>query len=478
MLLRELAVALSLEVLGGSEEIEVSDITCRTDEVTEGCIFVCIKGEESDGHLFIDEAYGRGARVFIVSDEARINDKYSIIKSKNPRKTMAEISSELYSHPERQIKIIGITGTKGKTTTLEYLSASLAAAKLKVLTVGTLGIRYCGKVIKKINNTTPDSYVIYKALRRAVDEGVEYAIIEVSSQALSMYRVWGIPFELCIFTSFSYDHIGKGEHKNLAEYFAAKKSLFTDYGVGCAVINFGDYYSERATESVDRVIRVGCAPRADFTLENIFSSADGAAFTYDGVDFPLSVFGEYNARNAALALAAACIITNKRASFFKSAIRRVKISGRFEIYELHGRNIIIDFAHNAESVKSICSAVRKFSLGKIILVFGSVGGRCHTRREALAHAAEQFADYSIITADNPCEESVERICNDIYSHFSDKSRATVITDREKAIKRAVEISSPADSVLLIGKGHEDYQQIGKRKIPFSEREIIRSLGAR
>ena len=230
------------------------------------------------------------------------------------------------------------------------------------------------------------------------------------------------------------------------------------------------------TKGRTRVIKVGKTD-SDYLYKPVFSSDEKSEFYVSGNKFYLSLGGEYNSKNAALALACASVLLGKDVASFGSCLTSIKVPGRYETYILNGVKIVIDFAHNGKSFEAICTSVAKNCEGRIILLFGSVGGRCYSRRRELAAAAERFADFSVITSDNPGNEPAERIANEIYSYFADKSKAKIVTDRERAIYFALSIASKKDIVLLLGKGQENYQLIGNTKVPFSEREILKKLGA-
>lgn len=453
-------------------DVEISDITERSCEAGRWHIFVCIRGSRYSGADFADKTE---APVLVAEELTEKMKEKTVILSKNPEKTMAMMAKVIYSFPEGDVKLIGITGTKGKTTTAKFLEACLAYVGIPSATIGTLGIDIPGEASEDTDNTTPASPVIYRALKRAWSRGVRYAILEVSSKALVNFRVFGLKFDCCVFTSFSCDHIGVGEHKNMKEYYDAKRSLFTDYGAPLAVVNGDDINCRKIAAGVPRVITCGESPLCDFRIEDVFSHTDGVAFTMNDIDFPLSLEGRYNAANAALAIVVASELSGVEISRFERALQRVKVRGRFEMYDINGTNVVIDFAHNAESLKELCLAINRFSFGRTIVVFGSVGERSHARRRDMARIAENFADFSIITSDNPGFEDAGRICEDIYGAFMDKDSAVIIEDREEAIKYAVRIAERGDYVLLVGKGHEEYQLVGGKKIPFSEREILRSI---
>ncbi len=479
MLLSEMLKRLSSHVIPSSDfsDCEIVGITENSNEVKSGFIFVALRGLVRDGNDYIEEAAERGA-VCIVTEKC-LEDKSikNAIICKNARKTMAELSKILYGDPSGRMKIVGITGTKGKTTTAEFLRECLAYSGIKCFSVGTLGVRGLPFDNERSKNTTPSSAVLFRTLARGAELGAEVAILEVSSQALVDFRVYGIAFDIVIYTGFSFDHIGRGEHKNMREYFLAKRRLFTDYSAKCAIVYDDGEYSRKISYGVSRIIRCGENMYDEYYISDIFITSPGVGFTIDGCDFSIGLEGKFNVINATLAMAAAKEISGNEIKKYRGILPSVRVRGRFEMYELDGKHIIIDFAHNADSIRNMCISVRKLSLGRIILLFGSVGGRAEERRREMAVTAEEFADFSIITSDNPGNEPAENICRDIRSYYRDKSKSRIIIDRRAAIIHALELAERGDYVLLLGKGHEEEQLVGTAYIPFSERDIISSLGA-
>lgn len=453
-------------------ERDITDVSPSSKECKEGCVFVCIKGERYDGNDFVDDAASRGAKVFVSERDLSTKRDETVIISKNARKTLAEISKCLHFRNIENMLIVGITGTKGKTTTAVCLSEALKNSGVPVIFIGTPGIKIFGNEggYTDTDNTTPDAPLIYKSLSLAYNLGIRAAVIEVSSQALAKYRVYGIPFTLGIFTNFSSDHIGASEHKDEQEYFMAKKSLFDSYGVRCAVVNIQDSRALEISSAVPEIITVKTTLLQGGNLN--------LRFLCNGEMIKLLGVGAFNAVNASLALAAAERMFGITKTSLAEALGSVFVNGRFEVYRIRGKTVIIDYAHNAESFRAVMCEVRKFTKGKIISVFGSVGDRGADRRIALAKAAERFSDLSVITTDNPGFESPTKIAEDIYSGFTVKERARVLVDRIEAIAYAVSFATSRDTVLLLGKGHEKYQLVNGEKRLFSERAILLALGAK
>lgn len=491
MLLRDIAEKLSDVKIKGDPKVFITDVTECATLVNDGSVFVCRKGDRFDGNDFIPEARRRGAMAFVSERNLPIKVGECLIISKNPRKTMAEISNALYGQLIKEMKIIGVGGTKGKSTTSRFIAEILEGLGETSVVIGTLGVEifspsesvalHFRELICRdeescfLKNTTPESDVIFKLLKKAAASGCRYAVIEISSQALALGRVHMLPIDIAVFTNFSKDHIGPGEHGGIDEYRAAKLSL---YEGRVAVINGDDALSSDISKTVKKCYTVGESCSSDFIISDVLSKFSGAEFSINGTRASISIAGAFNVKNAALAIATVSVLTGVSEDSLAGHISKVKVLGRYEVYDFFGRRVIIDFAHNRESFKAIMNSEKRELSGRLIAVFGSVGNRCKDRRRELAEVAEELADLSVITSDNPGSESALAICEEIYSFYSNASKAVIEPDRESAIRRALMLSRLGDSVLLLGKGHENFQLIGNERQYFSEREIILSLGAR
>lgn len=480
MLLSELISGLEDVFTIGFREREILSVTDYSGECDKESVFVCIKGARHDGSSFTGEARRLGARVFVCETMIPLSDDETLIISKNARKTLAEMSKLLYYDSFKNMKIIGVTGTKGKTTVSKFIYECLSRLGAGAILIGTLGTESFGFEIRSENqmNTTPSAPFIYRTLAYAAERGASSAVIEVSSQALMEYRVFGIPFSACVFTNFSPDHIGEHEHKDLDEYYEAKHRLFLENPDAVAVVNADDLRAEKISRGSRRAVCVSLKNEGDYKVEVVESGESYLKLNLNGIPISLSVAGRYNAVNAALAIATVSELYGAPPSLFSESLSDVRVRGRYEVYRLFGRRVIIDFAHNGESFRTVLGEARSFCRGRVIAVFGSVGDRSYNRRAELADAAERYADFSVITADNPGYESVRKICEEIYSCFRDPTRGKIVEDRGEAIMYALSHSRPSDFILLLGKGHEEYQLIKGVKVPFSEREIILSLGGK
>lgn len=462
--------------------IDIKDVTPHSSKTSPNCAFVAIKGNKKDGEDYIPEARKRGCKVFLTTRKVPIFDGECLIITKSTRDALALSAKLLFGECVDDMKLVGITGTKGKTTTALLLSSILASFGIKHILSGTLGIELIGPfgngITYQARNTTPEPTELYRALKRAYDLGIKVGVIEVSSQAMLQSRLLGINFDAAIFTNLSPDHIGREEHRDFFDYYSSKKRLFTDHGVKLAVVNSDDAYSKDISRSVPRSVSVGSGIMADVRITDTKAFGGRIEFSLLGEYFSLSMKGDYNVKNASLAIITAKEVFGLPISEMKDAVFNKKVPGRYEEYELDGIKIIIDFAHNPESFRAVMTTARRECEGKLISVFGSVGGRSDNRRAALGSVAAELCDFSVITSDNPAYEDASQIAGDILLGFPFSDKAIIVTDREEAIKAAVSIAEKGDTVLLLGKGHECFQEIGSKLVPFSERRIIEKMGAR
>lgn len=445
----------------------------------EGCLFVCLVGARSDGHNYAPSAYAQGCRAFLVCREVDLPPDAVVIRVEDTRQTLAVISAEFYGRPADRLHIIGITGTKGKTTTALMVAAILNRMGKKCAYIGSNGVTIGDTHLETVN-TTPESRELHMYFDQMLRAGMEYAVLEVSSQALAHSRVYGIPFEVGVFTNLSPDHISDVEHPNFEHYAASKARLFSEYGVRYAIYNADDaMWSDMLGETDARRISFGLG-KADLVARDIENYREDTTL---GVRFdcvtaegstPVSVLspGHFSVHNALAAMAVASVygVSVKDSA---DALKTAPVQGRFEIAgNLPGRTFVIDYAHNGLSLRSALSVLREYRPVRLICVFGSVGGKSQNRRAELASAAGELSDYCIITSDNPDFESPMAIIHEIGEHLHPDCPRAEIEDREVAVRTAVRMSRPGDIVLLAGKGHETYQLIGGKKVPFRERAIL------
>lgn len=470
-------------------DAEITGICYDSRRAKSGDLFVCVCGTLSDGHRYARSAYDRGCRVFVCEREPEnLPDDAQILYSENTRSSLGMLAAEFFGHPEKKLRLIGITGTKGKTTTALMIKAMLDAGGIKTGYIGSNGVDFAGFHFDTVN-TTPEGCDIYDYLARMVKCGVSAAVLEVSSQALYMERVRGLVFDICVFTNFSRDHIGGAEHPDMEHYKMCKMKLFSERLDGTALINAddptGEEFALTARSAGADVRYFSSVKNADFCAENISLIRDGSGLgsTFDlktpkGKTKALIHFpGDFSVSNATAA-AAVCELLSVPLDNIARELPRISIKGRFETVSIGGVDYIIDYAHNGKSLRSALTVLRKYQPRRLICLFGSVGGRTFGRRAELGSVAAELADLSILTADNPDNEPPENIIAEIAEQYKDKEKYVAISDRKKAIEYAMSIAEPGDIVLLAGKGHENYQLISGRHEPFCERDILLSKNKR
>ena len=458
-------------------EMLISDIVYDSRKAKAGVVFVCIVGAVADGHKYARSAYDKGARVFVCEKPLDLPSDALIFRVENTRRALALLSACIFDHPEKKLRVIGVTGTKGKSTICEMIRHILCKNGIPAASIGTVGVRI-GDTVTPTGNTTPESYELFRIFAEMVEKGICYAVIEVSSQGIKLDRVFGISFFVAIMTNLSEDHIGGAEHPDFDDYKACKKALFGR----CehAIFNADDPYFNEFWESAQCPKQTySIKGEADFSAKSILSTATekgfGSSFilkhsgekTDAFVPFP----GEFSVSNA-LAAVAAAMLADVSALNAADALSDVRVAGRFEIVPTaHRATFVIDYAHNGESLTAALNALRKYHPKRLICLFGSVGGRTEIRRRELGIAASAYADFSILTSDNPDREPPLDIIADIEKYMQNAPYA-VIPDRKEAIEYAIAHAEEGDIVLLAGKGHETYQLIGGKKEPFCERDIL------
>lgn len=476
----------------------ITDIAIDSRKAREGSLFVCLSGREADGHDFAADAYARGARAFLCEyPPAKLPLDATVAFVPSTRAALPHLCSAFYGHPARAMTLIGITGTKGKSTTAEMICRLLSAAGVKVGYIGSGGARY-GDVCEQTENTTPEPLTLFRILSDMKGRGVRTAVIEVSSQALATHRTDGLHFPITVFTNLAPDHIGEGEHPDMAHYRAEKARLFSDYGTRVTVVDADDESTPfmLARGSAERVLSFSATRTdTDLFLRSTRAWRDERAFgaaavlqTGEGEKIPLSLSlpGLCNIRNAALALLAAHAYL---ADFEGRALDLHTLAPTLSAFSPRGRfervqsalpdvDFVIDYAHNGYSLSAAITALRAFSPKRLVCLFGSVGARTYSRRTELARAAAT-ADFCIVTTDNPDTEPPEETMRELCRVLEGQGCEYIaIPDRREAIAYAVRHARPGDLVLLAGKGHEEYQLTGGLRIPFSERDILKEEAAR
>lgn len=485
MELRKILVGIEGLKAKGSLDLDVSSIECDYRDVKQGCLFIAIKGYEVDGHSFINKAIERGAKVIIFEEGANYKEftssrNVTLIMAPNTRLALAKCSCNFYDNPSKKMKIIGITGTKGKTTTSFMLKSILEKQGKKVGLIGTIAVYIGDKLIKNSDRTTPESNKLQQILAKMYELGIEVVIMEVSSQSLKLDRVAGMEFYAGIFTNLSEDHISKNEHKDMQEYFEAKMKLFESCKY--AFINADSIYTSKVLESIktDEVQTYGidnwCNLLAkDVTVTNTY--VDFRAKVKDRNErIKVSIPGRFSVYNSLAAISVARLF-DVTVEQIKEALENIKVPGRSELVDNKEElKIMIDYAHTPASLKSILETVKTYTIGRVICVFGCGGDRDKNKRPLMGEVSGKLADYTIITSDNPRTEEPEQIIKDIEEGIKKtKGKYECITDRKEAMKKAINMANKKDIVIFAGKGHETYQEINKEKHPFDERIIIKEI---
>ncbi len=464
-------------------DIDIKDIAYDSRKAGEDIVFVCLEGAFADGHKFARSAYDKGSRAFVCSKDVDLPEDAIIIKTENTRSALAKMSCSFFGNPSKDIKVIGITGTKGKTTVAHIVKFALENAGIMCGIIGTVGAFYGDTVLPTVN-TTPESYELQKMLRLMADGGCKAAAIEVSSLGLKAHRVEGTEFAYGVFTNLYPDHIGTNEHASFEEYAFWKTQLFPMCQK--AVINIDDPFSENVIDACTcPVITYGSDEKADFCLTSMQKEKLGSrlAMGFEAVckgrkeSFCVALPGDVNAYNSLVAVAIAEDMGLCKDEY-KKGLEKVFVKGRGEIVETgEDFTVIIDYAHNGVSLKSIIETAESYEHNRIISLFGSVGGRTECRREELGTVSGEMSDLSVITSDDPDREDPRKICEEIASYC--KGEYVIIPDRAEAIHYAIKEARSGDIIILAGKGHENYMKINGEKIPFNERdEVMKGLEMR
>lgn len=478
MILKELLSGLDYEVLQGSLDLNIQSVNYDSRTVEEGSMFVCIKGFQSDGHKYAQASIEKGASVIVCQDNIKTENKdVTIIKIADTRKALAIIGSNLYDNPSKKMKIIGVTGTNGKTTTALMIKTILEAEGKKVGLIGTIA-NYIGKEVLETERTTPESLELQKLFSEMVDKGCEYCVMEVSSHSLELDRVYGIEFEAGIFTNLTRDHLDF--HKTFENYYKAKYKLFERSNI--KVINIDDEYGKRVLEDLNNsnatnIYTYSIKSESDFKAYDEVCESKHIAFKIKlnnkVEDFIVGLPGEFNIYNSLGAIAATLNLGISLKSI-KIGIEDVVVPGRSEMvgkkYNLP-YTIILDYAHTPDGLDNILKTARGFTKNRLISVFGCGGDRDRVKRPQMGKIASDLSDIAIVTSDNPRTEDPMFIINEILEGI-EKENYEVIENRKDAIKRAIEIAEAGDVIVIAGKGHETYQILNTGKIHFDEREVV------
>ena len=481
MKLNEILKGIDYELVKGNIDVEVNNIYYDSRKVEDGCLFYCMEGASVDGHDYIESAIEKGANVIVVSKDVDIDSDVTVIKIKDTRRMLSKISINFFGNPIEKLTSIAITGTKGKTTTTWMIKNILEEDSKTVGVIGTMGVFFGDKHYSTIN-TTPESYEIQKYLREMVDNGVKYLVMEVSSQALKVGRVDGLMFDYGIFTNLTQDHIGDNEHPNMEDYIYCKSLLFKQCKYG--IFNIDDiHYNDMIKDSTCDIYTYGKSLDANLVISkmNLLRKKNfiGIELDTDGMlkdSFLVNTPGEFSAYNASCAIITTYLLGCNTHSM-KKALKKVAVKGRVEIVPgFENFSVIIDYAHNGVSMENILSTMRGYHPKRIVSLFGCGGNRSKDRRYDMGEVSGNLADFTIVTEDNSRFEDVEDIMNDIEIGLKKTNGKYIkIADRKEAIKYALDNAIEGDIILLLGKGHETYQEKNGERYHYDEREIIKEL---
>ncbi len=469
----------------GDIEIDISSITDNSKDVTPGSLFVAVKGYDFDGHDFVNEAISNGAIALILDMNAdlkkiKIPDGITAIIVQDSRIALAVIACNFYGNSSKKFTLIGVTGTKGKTTTVYMIKAILEKAGKKVGMIGTIENFIGDKSLGESNRTTPGSIELQKMFYEMAKEKCDVVVMEVSSQSLKLNRVLGSYFDIGVFTNFSGDHISEKEHSDMDDYFKSKEKLFAMCSKG--FVNADDFKTWILEKD---------SPKCTFKSYGIDNTCDLLAkdvtITNTSVDYKIKISsknerirvnipGRFSVYNSLAAISVAEEL-GVDIETIKEALLDVKVPGRSELVTTNEDfPIMIDYAHTVDSLSNILKAVKTYTRGKVICVFGCGGDRDREKRPLMGEVAGKIADYTIVTTDNPRTEKPEAIIKEIEAGISKtKGKYEIVVDRKEAIKTAITMMNKKDMVVICGKGHEKYQEINKEKIPFDEKEIIKEI---
>ncbi len=484
MKLKKLLEKMDYELIQGSLETEVSDIAYDSREIQSGMLFVAIAGTVQDGHKYIPDVVDRGASVVVAERDVAIADnEVTVVRVSNGRAALSYLSQAYFDYPASKMTTIGITGTKGKST-ITYMVRDIIEKSGKICgVVGTIGVAVNGKVTPT-EHTTPESYDLQKYFYEMAEAGCDYAVMEVSSQGIKMDRVAGMQFDYGVFSNITPDHIGPNEHADFDEYLWCKSRLFTMCRIG--IVNKDDEHWQDIVKDAACEIKTYGESDADLTASAVeHVNMDGTLsmkFHASGIlegDVIVGLAGQFNIANA---MCAACVGTllGMPHNVILHALEHVKVRGRLEnVPTGRGFSVLIDFAHNGISTESVLKTLRGYNPSRIIAIFGCGGNRSKLRRYEMGEAVGNLAELAIVTSDNPRTEDVMDIIEDIKVGLAKtEGEYIVIPDRQEAVNYAVDHARNGDMIILLGKGHEEYQEINGVKHHYSEREAVENALAR
>ena len=502
MKLRDLISDISQKRVVGNLNVDIQDIAYHSGRVDRGVLFVCVKGTRADGHTFIEEALDRGARALVVENEQEKTYSVPVVVVPDTRAALAKLSAAFFGYPSRDIRLVGVTGTNGKTTTTYLIESMMTNQSLPCGVIGTVNYRY-GDTVLPAPMTTPESYDIQKMLRHMAQAGITVVVMEVSSHALDLGRIQGCHFDVGVFTNVSQDHLD--HHANLNAYRLCKEHLFTEIIPGghkkaVAVLNVDDPTGERLSRVLDyQTMTYSVRSRASLWTSRVEASLRGVKADIHTPRGPLRIesplVGDFNLYNILAATGTAVALGISEEAICRAVHNLSTVPGRMERIENdRGVEIFVDYAHTPDALERALTVLRSFrGRGRLITLFGCGGDRDRTKRPLMGAVAARLSDLAIITSDNPRSEPPGDILRDVEAGFASENvrplergdlRGTesggylTVENRREAIDLALQAARAGDIVLIAGKGHEDYQILDDRKVPFDDRHEVREALAK
>lgn len=479
--LTDLLEKIQYKCVQGTLDKEITSVVSDSRKAEEGSLFICIKGAVFDGHRYAGDVVKRGADVLVVQDLVEVPENVTVIQVEDSRYAMAYISAAWFDYPAEKLKTVGITGTKGKTTTTYLVKSILENAGHKTGLIGTIEAIIGDRRIPAAN-TTPESYLVQQYFAEMVKEGCDSVVMEVSSQGLMLHRTAGFIFDIGIFTNIEPDHIGPNEHKDFEDYLHCKSLLFQQCKTG--IFNGDDQHLEKILEGhTCQVETFGFSEKADLRAENtrLVTGKGTLGIAYDVrglMNFPVEIDlpGKFSVYNSLTAVAV-CRHFGVTEENIQKALKNAKVKGRIEMVKVSDEfTLMIDYAHNAMSLESLLTTLKEYNPNRLVCLFGCGGNRSKLRRYEMGEVSGKLADLTIITSDNPRDEEPQAIIDDIKTGIGRTDGKYVeIIDRKEAIAYAIHHGQPGDIIVLAGKGHEDYQEIRGKKYPMDERVLIHEI---
>ncbi|MDP4092723.1 MAG: UDP-N-acetylmuramoyl-L-alanyl-D-glutamate--2,6-diaminopimelate ligase [Bacillota bacterium] len=476
MLLKDLIEGLGIENCSGDLNIEISDIAYDSRKAKSGSLFVCIEGFKFDGHNYVSAAVENGANVILVQKDIEVEGNVTVVKVENTRYALAYISNRFFGYPSKKFNLVGVTGTKGKTTTTYMIKSVLEHVGQKVGLIGTIA-NFIGNEELHAERTTPESYDLQKLFAEMVDKEVNSVVMEVSSHALELHRVGCTSYNIGVFTNLSRDHLDF--HETFENYLNAKVKLFKMCDKG--LVNIDNEYGPEVVKKAEcEVLTYGINNDANIKAVNIRKHPNGVEFKavtpWGDIDIKVNIPGTFSVYNALAALGTCCLM-GISPEVVREGLVGVCVPGRAEVtYAGKDFTIIIDYAHSPDSLENILTTVKSYAPGRLVSVFGCGGDRDKTKRPIMGEISGRIADFTVITSDNPRTESPEAIIKDIEVGIKGKnSEYITITERRDAIRYVIENARPRDIIVLAGKGHETYQIFKDKTIHFDEREVVNEV---